>query len=154
MVIQCRPLAYSNWLTHCATRYPCRPLIIRSCLICCSGSRLIFAPAELDFHDARQNAVCWYKLDEDKPEATEALEYTQKLVALLEQQGWMIGVKRTLNPGLIVYEDEIQVAALNCGSWRRLGYRAKDALISIGRGMSGLWESGFDWCCRLALGNK
>ena len=74
---------------------------------------------DLDFHP---EAVCWYR-----PAASDALNQTRGLADFLSSQGFAVHVEERLDPGFIVKGDDIQVAAVNCGRWRCLGYKIERA---------------------------
>jgi hypothetical protein len=56
---------------------------------------------------AQANAVCWFKAD-----AREPLARVRELADLLERHGVLTEELRTQLPGYIVYEDDVQVAAV------------------------------------------
>lgn len=56
---------------------------------------------------ARRQAVCWFKA-----EAGECLGKVQELRVLLERQGIPTRRLRSERPGYVVYEDQLQVAAV------------------------------------------
>lgn len=56
---------------------------------------------------AREVAVCWFL-----PTALEHIERARILSALVSEQTFAIAMKTTRKPGIIIYRDEIQVAAV------------------------------------------
>ena len=61
-----------------------------------------------------KTALCWFK-----DTAKEHLHRIRALVALLQEHGVAVEVRRLRSPGYIVYEDEHQVAAVPFGVARR-----------------------------------
>jgi len=55
-------------------------------------------------------AVCWFR-----PEAGEAISRMWRIVDLVEGEGVPVRVYRTRRPGAVVYEDDLQIAAV---PWR------------------------------------
>ena len=56
---------------------------------------------------ANRRAVCWFK-----PGAREPIARIWQMKSLIEPYGYWITVRKTWEPGLIVYEDGWQVAAI------------------------------------------
>jgi hypothetical protein len=56
-------------------------------------------------------AVCWFR-----PEAREAISKIWRIARLVESVGVPVRVHRRRDPGLIVYKDDFQVAAV---AWRQ-----------------------------------
>ncbi|WP_084420199.1 hypothetical protein [Henriciella litoralis] len=66
----------------------------------------LHAPEELSL-DANKRAICWFK-----SAAHEPMKRMWHLKAIVEVYGYWISVKKTREPGLIIYEDGWQVAAI------------------------------------------
>jgi hypothetical protein len=71
-------------------------------------------PATRSLGDWR--AVCWFRGD-----AGEALSRIWRIVGLVEREGVPVCVYRTMKPGVVIYEDKFQVAAV---PWRDTFVRA------------------------------
>jgi hypothetical protein len=67
-----------------------------------------FLPVPRQLRDWR--AVCWFRSD-----AGEAISRMWRIVALVEGEGVPVRVYRTRRPGVVVYADDLQVAAV---PWR------------------------------------
>jgi hypothetical protein len=67
-----------------------------------------YLPGTRGLRDPR--AVCWFRGD-----AGEAISRIWRLVTLVEREGVPVTVYRTRRPGLVVYEDRWQIAAV---PWR------------------------------------
>lgn len=58
-------------------------------------------------HDDRDSkGISWFK-----PTATKHLVQIRRVIAVLEENGWLVSMIKTRNPGYIVYEDDYQVVA-------------------------------------------
>ena len=53
-----------------------------------------------------ERAICWFK-----PNAKQAIDRTRGLVALLDTHGLAVKMLATDRPGIVIYEDKLQVAA-------------------------------------------
>jgi hypothetical protein len=67
-----------------------------------------YLPATRSLSDDR--AVCWYR-----GTAGEAISRMWRLVCLVEHEGVPVRVYRTHRPGIVVYSDQLQIAAV---PWR------------------------------------
>jgi hypothetical protein len=56
---------------------------------------------------AHSAAICWFK-----PDAHECIQRAMRIASLLESNGIPTAMLRTERPGYIVYEDDLQVAAV------------------------------------------
>ncbi|HMF41538.1 MAG TPA: hypothetical protein VKQ32_12635 [Polyangia bacterium] len=67
-----------------------------------------YLPATLNLSDRR--AVCWFRGD-----AGQAISRVWRIAELVEREGVPVIVYRTRRPGLVVYRDALQIAAV---PWR------------------------------------
>ncbi len=57
--------------------------------------------------EGTQRAISWFK-----PNAARAIEKVRSIAALLEQHGVLVRMKKTNDPGVVIYEDRWQVVAI------------------------------------------
>jgi hypothetical protein len=66
----------------------------------------LHGPRQLSL-EANKRAICWFK-----PAAREPISRIWQMKSLIEPYGYWISVRKTSAPGLVIYEDGWQVAAI------------------------------------------